>query len=269
MNQNCQKCQAVNPMTASYCQNCGSTLGATVMQGRTVVAPLPSTPVPDKLVNTAVQRAQQAFGNAPITTGMNQMTRSRLNQREQTGFVTDKSGSMSARYDGRLRKIEAASRAGITMVLNKYRIDPNDEVGIVTFESNAQVILGLCPLHSHKTQIIQALQSIRSGGGTDINEGLKAARDMFDWSRNDVVRRIVLLTDGHGGHPIRTAEDLKSRGVVIEVIGVGDCPSNVDEKLLKKVASVIEGELRYWFIKDQKTLFETFTQLSNKTATCA
>ena len=34
---------------------------------------------------------------------------------------------------------------------------------------------------------------------------------------------------------------LKSRSVVIDV-GGGDAPSNVDEKLIKKVASVIEGE---------------------------
>ena len=67
---------------------------------------------------------------------------------------------------------------------------------------------------------------------------------MFDWRRNDVVRGIILLTDGHGGHPLRTADDLKSRGVVIDVIGIGPSPSAVDEKLLKKVASVIEGESR-------------------------
>lgn len=90
---------------------------------------------------------------------------------------------------------------------------------------------------------------------------------MFDWSRNDVVRRIVLLTDGHGGEPLRTAEDLKSRGVVIDVIGVGSNPSRVDEKLLRKVASVIEGETRYRFIKDQQTLVGHYTQLANKTKT--
>ena len=106
-----------------------------------------------------------------------------------------------------------------------------------------------------------------AGGGTDINEGLKTARDSFDWNRNNVVRRIILLTDGHGGQPLKTSEELKSRGVIIDVIGIGSTPEGVDEKLLRKVASVIEGEVRYRFIADSLTLTRTYTQLANKTAT--
>ena len=45
------------------------------------------------------------------------------------------------------------------------------------------------------------------------------ARDMFDWNRKDIVRRIILLTNGEGGDPLHTAKDLKSRGVVIDIIG--------------------------------------------------
>ena len=100
-------------------------------------------------------------------------------------------------------------------------------------------------------------------------QGLRIARDAFDWHRKSVVRRIILLTDGHGGDPMETAEDLKSRGVVIDVVGVGRAPGAVDETLLHQVASVIEGETRYRFIKDQKTLVDHYTQLANKTAVCA
>jgi len=66
---------------------------------------------------------------------------------------------------------------------------------------------------------------------------------------------------------LTTAEDLKARGVVIDVIGIGDQPDNVDEKLLRKVASVIDGETRYQFIKDQQTLVSQMTALGNKTST--
>ncbi|MGD2111192.1 MAG: VWA domain-containing protein, partial [Phycisphaerae bacterium] len=86
--------------------------------------------------------------------------------------------------------------------------------------------------------------------------------------RNGVVRRIVLLTDGCGGHPIRTAQDLKSRGVVIDVIAVGHSEEEVNVKLLKKIASTVDGELRYRFIKDQQTLVAHITQLGGKTAVC-
>ena len=125
------------------------------------------------------------------------------------------------------------------------------------------------PIASHKKQMIQEIQDLRPDNGTDINEGLKKARDMFDWTSNDVVRRVVLLTDGEGGDPLDTATNLKGRGVVIDVIGIGDSPKNVNEKLLKQVASTVGGELRYRFIKDQQTLVAHYTQLANKTATNA
>jgi Mg-chelatase subunit ChlD len=190
-------------------------------------------------------------------------------QRELTVFVDDVSWSMGSTYDGATTKLDAVVRANINMVLEKAKIDPHDEIGLVTFNSCAQTLLTMSPIVSHKRQIIETLQSLAPSNGTDINEGLRAARSLFDWSRTDVVRRIVLLTDGHGGHPIRTAEDLKSRGVVIDVVGVGPDPSSVDEKLLQKVASVIEGELRYRFIKDQQTLVAHYTQLAGKTAVSA
>jgi len=220
-------------------------------------------------IKTVVKQATAAFGTGPMTTMPGGTGASLTNQREHTVFVVDVSGSMAMDYRGGMTKLEAAKRANVSMVLNKGQIDPNDEIGLVSFETYACRILNLCPIHSHKTQIIQAIQSLGLCGGTDINEGLKAARDTFDWSRSDVVRRIVLLTDGHGGHPLGTAEDLKSRGVVIDVIGVGENPSCVDEKLLRKVASLIEGEIRYRFIKDQQTLVAHYTRLAGKTATGA
>lgn len=271
MNPNCSKCNTLNPPDAQFCQACGTMLGVTTNQGRTVVAPIPAVPLhmSDEQVKTIVQRAENAFGNATIACDPSQWDRSRITQREHLASVVDKSDSMGGQCDSRYNKIQAAIRANTTMVLHKAQIDPNDEVGIVAFNSHADILLPLRPIHSHKRQIIETLQSLDHDNGTDINEGLKKARDLFDWSRNDVVRRIVLLTDGQGGHPLNTAEDLKSRGVVIDVIGVGDTPSEVDEKLLRKVASVIQGETRYRFIKDQQTLVAHYTQLANKTATSA
>jgi len=269
MNQNCTSCNALNPPNARFCQACGTTLGATIVQGRTVAVPQSMEPLQmsEEKLKTMMQQAQSAFGNAAVSCGPSQWKAPEMNQREHTVFVIDISASMGERYDGRFTKLQAAFRANTTMVLGKAKIDSNDEIGVVTFNSNANILLKLCPIHSHRRQIIETLQSLKSCNGTNINEGLKKAREAFDWSRNDVVRRIVLLTDGHGGHPIGTAEDLKSRGVVIDVIGVGAEPSGVDERLLRKVASVIQGESRYRFIKDQQTLVAHYTQLANKTAT--
>ena len=52
------------------------------------------------------------------------------------------------------------------------------------------------------------------------------------------MRRAVVLTDGHqnaGPDPLPIATDLKTRGVIIDVICVGQQPSDVDEALLKQI----------------------------------
>jgi len=269
MSQVCPKCQKASQPGARFCGACGMTLGATVVQGRTVVgAPSTSTiPLSPNQVKTIVQKAKAAFGNETVVLNPSQFATPGSAQREDTVFVIDTSGSMGAACDGRLTKIQAVIRANVAMVLNKARIDPNDEVGLVCFEDYATALMPIVPLHSHKSQIIQTLQSLSAGDGTDIDEGLKAAREMFDWSRKSLVRRVVLLTDGQGGDPLDTADDLKARGVIIDVTGVGDCPENVDEKLLRKVASTVAGEVRYRFIRDHATLIATYVQLANKTAT--
>ena len=59
----------------------------------------------------------------------------------------------------------------------------------------------------------------------------------------------------------------KAKGVIIDVLGIADSTDNVNTKLIKKVAPVVDGELQYRFIKDQQALVAHYTQLANKTAT--
>jgi Mg-chelatase subunit ChlD len=249
-------------------------MNATVVKGRTSVmqtgpadvkAAQPSPPPID--TKTIVQRATQAFGSSPIQPHAGAAATQVRNQREDTVCVIDHSSSMAGQCDHRNTKLQAAARAYGSMIANKAMIDPNDRVGIVSFNSRAQIEMPLMVLATGKRELLTKLQSLRPNNGTDQNEGLKLAEQLFDWSLVDVVRRIMLLTDGQGGEPVATAERLKANGVVIDVIGVGKSPSGVNEHQLKKVASVIEGELRYRFIKDQQTLVQHYTSIANKTAT--
>ncbi len=268
MEQTCSNCGTTSPATARFCPACGVTLAATVVRGRTVVVSpqLASSPAQRNGGHRQNRGENNTLSPRPAPAVQTPVLPLPLSQRELTLFAQDISGSMDWSYDERYTKLQAAQRAVMSMVLEKARLDPHDEIGLVAFDDEAKKILDLCPIVSHKHQILEAIQSLRIEGGTDINEGLKLAREMFDWARPDVVRRIVLLTDGQGGHPLRTAEDLKTRGVVIDVRGVGDSPQNVDEKLLRKVASVVEGEVRYRFIKDSRTLVDDYTRLATKTA---
>ncbi len=190
-----------------------------------------------------------------------------IDQREHTMMVADVSGSMGSILDAGVSKLDATINALTNMIINKHRIDATDEIGLVTFDSSATEVIPICPLDANKPMLIQAVQSLQACGGTDLNEGVTLAGQCFDWSHTDVVRRIVLLTDGEGGDPLRIGDTLKSKGVVIDVIGVGPTKKDVNEKLLRKLASVIDGETHYRFIKDHRTLIDHYTQLANKTAT--
>ncbi len=260
----CNHCGSANAATAKFCQGCSRSLAGPAGGVKTQVnpalaaskaaSPVVVPPVLPVALNAAVPGRtlirQTLLGN---------------DQREHTVMVLDRSGSMCGQCNGRFIKLEAAKRAMKGHVVEKHKIDPNDEMGVISFDSAACVQLPITSLATGKARVFQAIDALIASGGTDINEGLKAARDLFNWSHNGVIRRIVLLTDGHGGHPLHTAEDLKGRGVVIDVIGVGPDPSAVDEKLLRKVASTVQGELRYRFIDQEKTLVDHGTSIAAKT----
>jgi Mg-chelatase subunit ChlD len=188
-----------------------------------------------------------------------------VGQRESLLLVIDTSGSMGEVFEGGITKLEAAIRAGANLILHKVRIDPLDEIGVVSFTDRAIVEFAPASCGSDKSDMIRSLQQLTPGGGTDLDAGLRAAETALPWGRSDLTRRIVMLTDGNGGHPLRTATSLKSRGVVLDVIGVGESPNDVDEKLLRALASVVAGELRYRFIKNQAALVTRYTALANKT----
>lgn len=261
----CLQCQTSNSSQARFCQNCGAVLAATSVQNRTVaLASAPTVPGRSAFNPQTIQQQYFQASCRPQISSPGRIT-TVIDQREHVIEVLDRSWSMKEFYRDGITKLEAAIRAAITAICTREQIDPQDEIGLVIFNSQADILFDLHPICTHKRQMIQAIQSLQPDNGTDINQGLKKARDLFDWNRQDVIRRIQLLTDGHGGRPVRTAQNLKDQGVILEVTGIGESPGEVNEKLLKKIASVIGGELQYQFITDPKTLVTRYTQLGRKT----
>ena len=75
-----------------------------------------------------------------------------------------------------------------------------------------------------------------------------------------------MLTDGeHNGSesPQPVADRLKNAGVVIDCIGIGGTPADVDEQMLKTIASHNpDGTIRYCFIGDQQALIRKYETLA-------
>ena len=264
----CMNCQMVNPDGARFCGDCGTSMGATTWQHRTRVMPSgvlssgDDGPLSRDMVKTVVQRVEATLGGGCTTAMLAPEAADLTGQREHTVVVQDVSGSMGESFsrDG-VNKLNAAKRACVDLVLAKHRGDPDDRVGLVTFNSKAKVVMPLSSLATFKRPLIEAIESLSLDNGTDINEGLLAAEGLFDWNRGDVVPRVVLLTDGRGGDPVATATRLKSRQAVIDVVAVGDSPSSVNEELLRLIGS------SYRFLKDSQDFRTHVTHLAGKTRT--
>jgi hypothetical protein len=133
-------------------------------------------------------------------------------------FIIDQSGSM-AENSGGASKLELAKEAVIRSIQLMF---PGDQVGVVTFDDSARWAVPITPLADPKT-IIQAVGSIRSGGGTDILAGIEAAAVSLPGVESPV-KHIILLTDG-GADPAGIPElvnELKiNHGITLSAVGVG------------------------------------------------
>jgi predicted metal-dependent phosphotriesterase family hydrolase len=78
-------------------------------------------------------------------------------------------------------------------------------------------------------------------------------------------RSIILLTDGHsnsGRDPEVVANIIKEKEIQLDIIGIGGSPEEVDEPLLRRMASVMQGQQRYWFIRSVGELVQRFEALA-------
>ena len=180
--------------------------------------------------------------------------------------INDVSGSMS-RKDCKPSRLGAAKKAAEAYIKQRFKQTADDRIGLIWFNHTAEIVLELTGIGNIEL-ILKELNSLKTGGGTDITEGLKAAKRCFTKDNlycdtGQRLRRILLLTDGNGGHPVRIAKNLKEQNILIEVIGIGGSTSAVNEELLKKVATTdASGFTHYWFFKDTQALVSHYEKLA-------
>ena len=180
-----------------------------------------------------------------------------------TVIVVDISGSMGD-ADYHPTRLDGGIEASVEYVNTRAGKHPKDRIAVVSFSDNGSVVLGLTDI-SKRDRIISAIKSLMIEGGTNITTGLQKAIDIYRKDQESGrLRRVILLTDGQGGHPVSTAEKLKQQyNTLIDVIGIGGSRKAVNEKLLQKVATTDpDGFKHYYFIKNSKTLREHYRKLA-------
>ncbi len=187
-------------------------------------------------------------------------------------IVLDGSESMAA-ADYKPTRLDAAKGAISELVT---KIGPQNNVGIVIFESGATTISYLTP---DKDKIINAISSIEQGqGATAIGDGLSLGIDMAS-SIPDKKGVIILLSDGvHNSGLVSPEEAIsyaKMNQVQIHTIGLGSVEpvylrddvygdpqyAELDEDTLVAIAQETNGN--YFKSLDEQTLNEIFVILSS------
>ena len=170
-------------------------------------------------------------------------------------FTIDVSGSM-ARED-RLELVKKSLR----LLVDELR--PSDEVGIVIYGTNGQVLLE--PTSGRNKRIImEAIDRLEPGGSTFVEEGLRLAYDMaIDYMHPDRITRVLVLSDGVGNVGNTEAEAILrqvqrhvDRGITLTTVGVG--MGNYNDVLMEQLAD--EGNGSYHYVDELSEAHRIFVE---------
>jgi len=190
-------------------------------------------------------------------------------------LTLDISGSMLAR-DFKPDRLEASKNVATEFISAR----PYDRIGLVVFSGES---FTQCPLTTDHAVLINLLREIKSGiieDGTAIGEGLATAVNRIRDAKGRS-RVVILLTDGINNRgiiaPVTAAEIAKTFGVRVYTIGVGtmgvapmpvrtpfgiryqDMPVEIDEEVLKNIASVTGGS--YFRATDNNKLAQIYSEI--------
>lgn len=129
-------------------------------------------------------------------------------------FVVDRSGSMQAPVDD-VTRLDIAREATLGAV---GLLPAESEVGIVVFDSEAQVIVPMQPAEDQAT-IAAALAPLAPGGGTELFPALTAALGILRDSTAET-KHMVVITDG-------LVEPVDFTGLMAEIVAAGITVSTV------------------------------------------
>jgi len=179
-------------------------------------------------------------------------------------LLIDVSWSMDEK-DYKPSRLDGAKKAISAFLVRLREAAPESPVGGVSFSGYANVVWRPMPVGENMSRIEAKVKGLTTHSATNIASGLKLAGKMIGKCLATRGARILLLTDGHaneGGNPEPVAERLKQQGIQLDIIGIGGSPKEVNEAQLRKMASVVDNELRYWFIENVPTLVKKFEALA-------
>jgi Ca-activated chloride channel family protein len=165
-------------------------------------------------------------------------------------LVLDRSTSMKG---GRLQQVKEAARYIVD------RMEAQDALSLVVFSDRAQLVLAGEP-EMDKTAARLAINSIQSGGGTEILQGLKLGLEqMGRWQTDESVSHLILLTDGqtYGDEDgcLEMAKRAAEDKISLTLMGIG---SDWNDRLLDDMARLSGAPEASVYIDSTSKIAEAF-----------
>jgi len=152
-------------------------------------------------------------------------------------FVLDVSGSMGG------APLQTVKQATMKLV---DRLTERDRISIITFDHKAKVLIPN-QLATDLSAIKSKINSLKAGGGTCIDDGLKAGIAQLADGKEDRVSQLLLLTDGENEHgdnnrALKLADVAIGYNLTVSTLGFGD---HWNQDVLEKIADAGGGSLSY------------------------
>jgi uncharacterized protein YegL len=140
-----------------------------------------------------------------------------------------------------------------TLTAEHSREGTNNQVGIVTFSSEAAV---LAPVTPDPASVKAKVAALEPEASTNIGDGLQQAVGMLE---GQPAPAIILLTDGWNNSGMSNDQVLSGpvagaagKNIPVCTIGLGSSPFDVDQELLQAISSRTGGG--YYFVPDRVSL---------------
>ncbi|MEM9905889.1 MAG: VWA domain-containing protein [Cyanobacteria bacterium P01_D01_bin.44] len=152
-------------------------------------------------------------------------------------LVLDRSGSMGGTP---IQTVKAAAHSIVD------QLSAQDRLSIITFDHQAEVLVNNQPV-LNPNLIKQQIDSLKAGGGTAIDAGLKLGIEEVAKGKQDTVSQVFLLTDGENEHGdndrcLKLSQLAVDYGLTVSTLGFGD---HWNQDVIEKIADTGGGSLSY------------------------
>jgi Ca-activated chloride channel family protein len=151
-------------------------------------------------------------------------------------IVLDTSGSMSG------EKIDRARESVVTLL---REMQDTDEVALVRYSSNEELVQQLARVGDVRESLIRRVRALQADGGTNIPPALSRGLSALSDASSGRVRRVVLVSDGLDSTRARAeaiARESGARGITTSSLGIG---LDFDESYMGGVARAGLGNFAF------------------------